>query len=111
MEVGRLTPNYYAAFYLQKSPFRVDITRKFMTLDELLSYLGGFTQFMIAVIGIFVQFYNKSHMIIDLANDLFEFDLCSSRKSTKMVVSSLLASTVHGRKFLKQKLGQKTGDI
>jgi hypothetical protein len=42
-----------------------------MKLTELLSYLGGFAQFMVAILGILIRFYNREHMIIELANDLY----------------------------------------
>lgn len=41
-EINKLTPGYYAAFYLNRSPYSYDIKRAFLRLDQLLSYLGGF---------------------------------------------------------------------
>ncbi|CAD8062211.1 unnamed protein product [Paramecium primaurelia] len=110
-EISRITPNYYGAFYFQRSPYSYNINRKFLRLDELLSYLGGFTQFMIVVVGIIVRFYNRQHMIISIANDLYEFDMSSARQNTQIHLNSLLARTERGREMLKSKMSKKIETI
>ncbi|CAD8171893.1 unnamed protein product [Paramecium pentaurelia] len=110
-EISRITPNYYAAFYFQRSPYSYRINRKFLRLDELLSYLGGFTQFMIVVVGIIVRFYNRQHLIISIANDLYEFDMSSGRQNTQMHLKNLLDRTQRGREMLKSKMSRKIDTI
>ncbi|CAD8078632.1 unnamed protein product [Paramecium sonneborni] len=106
-EISRITPNYYGAFYFQRSPYSYYINRKFLRLDELLSYLGGFTQFMIVVVGIIVRFYNRQHLIVSIANDLYEFDMSSARQNTQMHLNNLLARTERGKEMLKSKMSKK----
>ncbi|CAK59699.1 unnamed protein product (macronuclear) [Paramecium tetraurelia] len=89
-EISRITPNYYGAFYFQRSPYSYQINRKFLRLDELLSYLGGFTQFMMVVVGILVRFYNRQHLIVSIANDLYEYDMSLNRTTTQMNFNTLL---------------------
>lgn len=64
-----------------------------MRLDELLSNLGGFSQFMIAVIGVLIKFYNREHMVVEMANDLYEFDFNKRRNNTLEANNALLASS------------------
>ncbi|CAD8182846.1 unnamed protein product [Paramecium pentaurelia] len=101
-EISRITPNYYGAFYFQRSPYSYQINRKFLRLDELLSYLGGFTQFMIVVVGILVRFYNRQHLIVSIANDLYEFDMSLNRANTQMNFNTLLEKKER-REIKKQK--------
>ncbi|CAD8120490.1 unnamed protein product [Paramecium sonneborni] len=102
-EISRITPNYYGAFYFQRSPYSYQINRNFLRLDELLSYLGGFTQFMIVVVGILVKFYNRQHLIVSIANDLYEFDMSFNRMNTQMNFNSLLEKKERGKEVQKQK--------
>ncbi|CAD8123994.1 unnamed protein product [Paramecium sonneborni] len=108
--ISGLTPGYYGAFYFVRSPYSYAISRKFMRLDELLSYLGGFSQFMIAVIGVIIKFYNREHMIIEMANDLYEFDLNKRRNNTIEANHGLLSSTQKGREALKRSMHKIKGD-
>lgn len=48
---------------------------------------------MIAVIGVLIKFYNREHMVIEMANDLYEFDLNKKRNNTLEAHNALLAST------------------
>ncbi|CAD8212437.1 unnamed protein product [Paramecium pentaurelia] len=108
--ISGLTPGYYGAFYFVRSPYSYDIKRNFMRLDELLSNLGGFSQFMIAVIGVLIKFYNREHMVIEMANDLYEFDLNKKRNNTIEAHNALLASTQRGREALKRSMHKIKGD-
>ncbi|CAD8128184.1 unnamed protein product [Paramecium sonneborni] len=108
--ISGLTPGYYGAFYFVRSPYSYVISRNFMRLDELLSYLGGFSQFMIAVIGVLIKFYNREHMLIEMANDLYEFDLNKKRHNTIEANNSLLSSTQRGREALKKSMHKIKGD-
>lgn len=38
-----------------------------------MSYLGGFLQIVIVAVGLLVKQYNHLHMIVAMANDLFDF--------------------------------------
>ncbi|CAD8094889.1 unnamed protein product [Paramecium primaurelia] len=83
ISINYLTQNNYGAFYFSRSPYKYIIQRDFMRLDELLSYLGGFTQFMIVIVGIFVSIYNREHLKISMANDLYEFDMSLKKQNAK----------------------------
>lgn len=34
---------------------------------------------MIVVVGVIVRFYNRQHLVISIANDLYEFDMSKGR--------------------------------
>lgn len=72
-ELGRDSDDNYATVYMRRSPFTEIIKRKFQKLGELLSYLGGFMQIMRIAFGFIIAFYNKTAMLIELANKLYEF--------------------------------------
>ncbi|CAD8162344.1 unnamed protein product [Paramecium octaurelia] len=92
ISINSLTQNYYGAFYFSRSPYKYIIQRDFMRLDELLSYLGGFTQFMIVIVGIFVSIYNREHLKIQMANDLYEFDMSLKKQNMRNISSSVMKS-------------------
>ncbi|CAD8161028.1 unnamed protein product [Paramecium pentaurelia] len=102
-EIGGLNSNYFAAFYLQRSPFSYNISRSFVTLDELLSYLGGFSQFMTVILGMIINVYNKQSLLLQLANDLYEFNFQEQQENTRAFISNLLQQSRHGREMIKQK--------
>ncbi|KAM3131020.1 hypothetical protein pb186bvf_016832 [Paramecium bursaria] len=99
--INQLTPGYYGAFYPQISPFSYQYNRQYYRLDQLLSYLGGFLQFVIVVVGIVVSFYNKQHLIVSMANDLYEFQLSKQEKDQTEIMSQLLFQSAKGRQTLK----------
>ncbi|CAD8200360.1 unnamed protein product [Paramecium pentaurelia] len=72
-ELGRDTDDNYAIVYLRRSPFTETINRKYQKLGELLSYLGGFMQIMKVIFGFVIAFYNRTSMLIELANKLYDF--------------------------------------
>lgn len=37
---------------------------------------------MIVVVGILVRFYNRQHLIVSIANDLYEYDMSLNRANT-----------------------------
>lgn len=65
---------------------------------------------MIAVIGVIIKFYNREHMIIEMANDLYEFDLNKRRNNTIEANHGLLSSTQKGREALKRSMHKIKGD-
>lgn len=44
---------------MRRSPFTFEAKRRFLKADELLSYLGGFVNIVVVVLGMAVAFYNK----------------------------------------------------
>ncbi|CAD8116549.1 unnamed protein product [Paramecium sonneborni] len=72
-ELGRDKDDNYAIVYLRRSPFTETINRKFQKIGELLSYLGGFMQIMKLLFGFAIAFYNRTSMLIELANKLYDF--------------------------------------
>ncbi|CAD8109349.1 unnamed protein product [Paramecium sonneborni] len=73
-ELGRDKDDSFAVVYLRRSPFTETINRKFQKLGELLSYLGGFMQIMKLIFGFAIAFYNRTSMLIELANKLYDFE-------------------------------------
>ncbi|CAD8070776.1 unnamed protein product [Paramecium sonneborni] len=72
-QLGRDTDDNYAIVYLRRSPFTEIVNRRFQKLGELLSYLGGFMQIMKVLFGFVIAFYNRTSMLIELANKLYDF--------------------------------------
>ncbi|CAD8170329.1 unnamed protein product [Paramecium octaurelia] len=72
-ELGRDTDYNYAIVYLRRSPFTEILDRRFQKIGELLSYLGGFMQIMKVLFGFLIAFYNRTSMLIELANKLYDF--------------------------------------
>ncbi|CAD8093863.1 unnamed protein product [Paramecium primaurelia] len=72
-ELGRDTDDNYAIVYLRRSPFTEIVNRRFQKIGELLSYLGGFMQIMKVLFGFLIAFYNRTSMLIELANKLYDF--------------------------------------
>ncbi|CAD8111553.1 unnamed protein product [Paramecium sonneborni] len=81
-ELGRNTDQNYAIVYLRRSQFSEFIQRRFMKFDELLSFLGGFLQIMITGFGIFIMYYNKLSLQIELSNKLYNFSKSLNKNAT-----------------------------
>ncbi|CAD8093865.1 unnamed protein product [Paramecium primaurelia] len=78
-ELGRDTDSIYATIYLRRSPFTEIIDRNYEKLGDLLSYLGGFMQIFRVIFGFFIAFYNRTSMLIELSNRLYDFKEVTSR--------------------------------
>lgn len=78
-ELGRDTDSIYATIYLRRSPFTEIIDRNYEKLGDLLSYLGGFMQIFKVIFGFFIAFYNRTSMLIELANRLYDFKEVTNR--------------------------------
>ncbi|CAD8090637.1 unnamed protein product [Paramecium sonneborni] len=78
-ELGRDTDDIYATIYLRRSPFSEIIDRNYQKLGDLLSYLGGFMQIFRVIFGFFIAFYNRTSMLIELANRLYDFKEVTNR--------------------------------
>ncbi|CAD8072315.1 unnamed protein product [Paramecium primaurelia] len=64
----------YATIYLRRSPYTTYIKRSYQKLDKMLSILGGFANIVIVVLGFFVGMYNKQLYLIELANQIYDFN-------------------------------------
>ncbi|CAD8190737.1 unnamed protein product [Paramecium octaurelia] len=64
----------YATIYLRRSPYTTYISRSYQKLDKMLSILGGFANIVIVVFGFFVGMYNKQLYLIELANQIYDFN-------------------------------------
>ncbi|CAD8188843.1 unnamed protein product [Paramecium pentaurelia] len=82
--LGADTDTIYAQFYLRRSTFTENIQRNYQKVDDLMSYLGGFLQIMIAFFGFFIQVYNKQSQLVDLSNELFDFDIEDEDKKKQL---------------------------
>ncbi|KAM3131036.1 hypothetical protein pb186bvf_016848 [Paramecium bursaria] len=91
--INQLTQGYYAAFYPQLSFYQYTINKSFFRLDQLLSYLGGFLQIVIVAVGLIVKQYNHLHMIVAMANDLFDFSDQTDNNVQKSMQKSLKSPT------------------
>ncbi|CAK79124.1 unnamed protein product (macronuclear) [Paramecium tetraurelia] len=78
-ELGRNTDSIYATIYLRRSPFTEIIDRNYEKLGDLLSYLGGFMQIFKVIFGFFIAFYNRTSMLIELSNRLYDFKEVTNR--------------------------------
>lgn len=56
------------------SPFKEIIYRRFEKLGELLAYLGGFMQLMRVAFGFIIALYNRTAMLVELSNKLYDFN-------------------------------------
>ncbi|EAR97718.3 accessory gland protein Acp36DE, putative (macronuclear) [Tetrahymena thermophila SB210] len=65
----------YATFFFNRSRFDKLYTRQYMKLQDVLSQLGGFVNSMIAISAIIVGFYNSNYYVMELANQLYDFDI------------------------------------
>ncbi|KAM3131032.1 hypothetical protein pb186bvf_016844 [Paramecium bursaria] len=101
-QINNSTNGYYGAFYPQQGPYEYLITRQYLRLDELLSYMGGFLQFTIVIIGILVKFYNKQHMVVEMANDLFGFCIDTQKNPPKKARRHFLWNQVHNFDKMRQ---------
>jgi len=52
---------------------------------------------MVVVLGVVVQFYNRQHLVIALANDLYEFSKKGDNLKTKSYLTSLMCRTLPGK--------------
>ncbi|CAD8200362.1 unnamed protein product [Paramecium pentaurelia] len=78
-ELGRETDTNFATLYLRRSPFTEIINRNYQKVGDLLSYLGGFMQILKVIFGFFIAFYNRTSMLIELSNKLYDFKEVTNR--------------------------------
>ncbi|CAK60745.1 unnamed protein product (macronuclear) [Paramecium tetraurelia] len=101
-EIGRQGDKNYGIVYLRRSQFSEYIDRRFTKIDELLSFLGGFLQIMITGFGIFIMYYNKLQLQIELSNKLFNFPEKFGKAKVKnnQVQQTLDSSMYNDSKFI-----------
>jgi hypothetical protein len=63
----------YLRFYVRKSPSSQFYSRKYMKMDELLSYIGGLFGLIAMVIQIPLTYYNICCFELSLATELFTY--------------------------------------
>ena len=66
---------------------------------------------MIVIVGLVVRFYNRQHLIVNMANDLYEFDMSQKKGSTQINLNALLARTEKGREMLKTMKSRRTESV
>ena len=66
---------------------------------------------MIVVVGVAVRFYNRQHLVVSMANDIYEFDMSVGKSNTQVHLNSLLARTEKGRELLKTKTTKKVETV
>ncbi|EAS00224.3 transmembrane protein, putative (macronuclear) [Tetrahymena thermophila SB210] len=67
------SPDQYAVFYFRRSSISNTYKRSFQKIDDLISYIGGFFQAILMVLGFIVGYYNEWVFIVDIANRLYNF--------------------------------------
>ncbi|KAM3126722.1 hypothetical protein pb186bvf_021172 [Paramecium bursaria] len=72
--LGSKSDTVFARFYFRRSPYTEQIHRSYQKIQELLAQLGGFLQVMLIVFGFLILNYNKFQLMMQLANDLFNFN-------------------------------------
>ncbi|CAD8118980.1 unnamed protein product [Paramecium sonneborni] len=107
ISVNAQTQNQHGAFYFNRSPYKYMVQRDFMRLDELLSYLGGFSQFMIVIVGIFVSIYNREHLKISMANDLYEFEMNQNKTNQNSIHLSNIITKAQQRIIMQRKTSNR----
>ncbi|KAL4429874.1 hypothetical protein ABPG74_022897 [Tetrahymena malaccensis] len=68
----------FCEIFFLRSAYSTDIKRQFMKLDEVISYIGGFSQIFLLISTIIVSFYNEYVYYLELANRLYDFELKES---------------------------------
>ncbi|CAD8081454.1 unnamed protein product [Paramecium sonneborni] len=77
-----------ASIILRKSPYKTEIFRSYLKIDNLLSNLGGMQQIFFFFLGIILALYNRFQLLIELANKLYEFMLVE-KQSKRMHENNL----------------------
>ncbi|CAD8168722.1 unnamed protein product [Paramecium pentaurelia] len=77
-----------ATIFLRKSPYKTQIYRSYLKIDNLLSNLGGIQQILFFFLGFILALYNRFQLLIELANKLYEFMLVE-KQSKRMHENNL----------------------
>ncbi|KRX01658.1 hypothetical protein PPERSA_03742 [Pseudocohnilembus persalinus] len=60
-------------FYIRRSPYTIVHKRSYQKLDDLASYIGGFSECFIFFATVIIGYYNETTLSISLANKLYNF--------------------------------------
>ncbi|CAD8200446.1 unnamed protein product [Paramecium pentaurelia] len=103
----------YAEIYLRRSQMNAQIDRSYQQIGELLSYLGGFMQITKLIFGLFIAFYNRTSLLIELSNKLYDFKEGQDRLSSNPSFSSRTPRFIQDAFKLKGLLDTKNseGDV
>ncbi|KAL4432500.1 hypothetical protein ABPG74_013354 [Tetrahymena malaccensis] len=65
----------YGAFFLDRSRFKQEYSISYEKFSSLMAQIGGFVQSLVLVASVFVGLYNQMYYTIELANEIYDFDL------------------------------------
>ncbi|EAR83850.2 transmembrane protein, putative (macronuclear) [Tetrahymena thermophila SB210] len=65
----------FCEIFFLRSAFSTDIQRQFMKVDQVISYIGGFSQIFLLISTVIVSIYNEYVYYLELANRLYDFEL------------------------------------
>ncbi|CAD8065036.1 unnamed protein product [Paramecium sonneborni] len=72
--------NIISQFIIRLAQSETIYKKQYYKFDELISYVGGITKFIVLLFGYFITKYNKTGLQIMLANDLYQFDIPEQKK-------------------------------
>ncbi|CAD8116674.1 unnamed protein product [Paramecium sonneborni] len=103
----------YAEIFLRRSQMNALIDRNYQQIGELLSYLGGFMQITKLIFGLFIAFYNRTSLLIELSNKLYDFKEGQERLSSSPSICSKTPRFIQDAFKLKGLLDTKNseGDV
>ncbi|KAL4475993.1 hypothetical protein ABPG72_007879 [Tetrahymena utriculariae] len=73
----------YGAFFFDRSRFKQVYSISYEKFDNLIAQIGGFVQSLVLIASVFVGLYNEMYYTIELANEIYDFDLNCSDKNEK----------------------------
>ncbi|CAD8149916.1 unnamed protein product [Paramecium octaurelia] len=101
-----------ASIFLRKSPYKTQIFRSYLKIDNLLSNLGGMQQILFFFLGLLLALYNRFQLLIELANKLYEFMLVE-KQAKKMHENNLnlVNQLITERQYLDSKANEHDAKI
>ncbi|EAS03353.2 transmembrane protein, putative (macronuclear) [Tetrahymena thermophila SB210] len=80
----------YGAFFFDRSRFQQQYKISYQKVDNLIAVIGGFVQSVMVIAGILVGIYNQSYYTIELANEIYDFDIQTNQvsKDGKLILGS-----------------------
>ncbi|KAL4432499.1 hypothetical protein ABPG74_013353 [Tetrahymena malaccensis] len=80
----------YGAFFFDRSRFQQQYSISYQKVDNLIAVIGGFVQSVMVVAGVLVGIYNQSYYTIELANEIYDFDIQKNQvsKDGKLILGS-----------------------
>ncbi|EAS04313.2 transmembrane protein, putative (macronuclear) [Tetrahymena thermophila SB210] len=68
-----VNPTRFGSYFLRRGHIIEKHNRQYQKIDSLLSYIGGFLQFVIFVMTFIVGYFNYWIFVVDIANRLYNF--------------------------------------